>query len=366
MANENKGITLAQIRSGAKEFVLDNSTVSDEIRAVQVALRVLGYWGSPNNPDGSFGSYSVAATRGYQKENGISVTGRMNKATLTHIEKSTGVLYAGHKTTPSVSYISKGLDYAKLNDTGAAITTITTKLKNLGFLTASKSTFDSTVRTAVGNFQSQYGLSKDYTVGQGTYAALLNPSAANWFSNGKVSLTAGMLARCGFSCTLLLPTFVTKLNAAMNNYGINTKVKARHFLAQVRAETANGYGIIEGGYKAGDGVYNGSALRSYSPFGGAGFLHLTHDYAYEEFGKLMGDARIYDPPKYAMQHVAIAYPDKSAGWFWKEKKKIDSSVNWNSDSDTIGKKVTGLVFGDETDWTKRRKTYYETICKVLL
>ena len=69
MANENKGITLAQIRSGAKEFVLDNSTVSDDIRAVQVALRVLGYWGSPNNPDGSFGSYSVAATRGYQKEN---------------------------------------------------------------------------------------------------------------------------------------------------------------------------------------------------------------------------------------------------------------------------------------------------------
>lgn len=31
MANENKGITLAQIRSGAKEFVLDNSTVSDDI-----------------------------------------------------------------------------------------------------------------------------------------------------------------------------------------------------------------------------------------------------------------------------------------------------------------------------------------------
>lgn len=96
-------------------------------------------------------------------------------------------------------------------------------------MTASKSTFDSTVRTAVGNFQSQYGLSKDYTVGQGTYAALLNPSAANWFSNGKVSLTAGMLARCGFSCTLLLPTFVTKLNAAMNNYGINTKVKSASF-----------------------------------------------------------------------------------------------------------------------------------------
>ena len=41
MANENKGITLAQIRSGAKEFVLDNSTVSDDIRAVQVAY---GCW----------------------------------------------------------------------------------------------------------------------------------------------------------------------------------------------------------------------------------------------------------------------------------------------------------------------------------
>ena len=46
MANENKGITLAQIRSGAKEFVLDNSTVSDDIRAVQVALGVEVYMGN--------------------------------------------------------------------------------------------------------------------------------------------------------------------------------------------------------------------------------------------------------------------------------------------------------------------------------
>lgn len=32
MANENKGITLAQIRSGAKEFVLDNSTILERCR----------------------------------------------------------------------------------------------------------------------------------------------------------------------------------------------------------------------------------------------------------------------------------------------------------------------------------------------
>jgi len=74
MANENKGITLAQIRNGAKKFVLDNSTKSDSIKAVQTALRVLGFWGSTDNPDGIFGSYSVAATRGYQNENGITVT----------------------------------------------------------------------------------------------------------------------------------------------------------------------------------------------------------------------------------------------------------------------------------------------------
>lgn len=253
MANENKGITLAQIRSGAKEFVLDNSTVSDDIRAVQVALRVLGYWGSPNNPDGSFGSYSVAATRGYQKENGISVTGRMNKATLTHIEKSTGVLYAGHKTTPSVSYISKGLDYAKLNDTGAAITTITTKLKNLGFLTASKSTFDSTVRTAVGNFQSQYGLSKDYTVGQGTYVYV---DRSFWNTTDYPSCMA--LGHCHNDCACFVSQCMVAggiLPTSDWYYGSLTWVSASRLIDFITSNEVGGYAVTYKTCNAGNIVY---------------------------------------------------------------------------------------------------------------
>lgn len=369
MANENKGITLAQIRNGAKKFVLDNSTKSDSIKAVQTALRVLGFWGSTDNPDGIFGSYSVAATRGYQNENGITVTGNLDKQTLTSIERSTGTLYEGHSTTPSINHISKGLDYAKLGDTGSGIKTITSKLKTLGFLTTTKTTFDDSVKTAVGKFQKQNGLTVDYTVGQVTYAVLLYPSTDNWLSNGRVKLTSGMLARCGFNCTLLLPTFVSKMNLAMNNYGINTKVKVRHFLTQVCAETSNGYGILEGGYKAGDGVYNGNTLRSYSPFGGAGFLHLTHSATYKKFGAKMGDTKIYNPEKYAMQHVATAYSDKSAGWFWRDEGKIDSKVDWTGSVDTIGTEVTWIITGSPnpaTKWANERKKYYNIICGVLL
>lgn len=366
MANENQSVTLALIRSGSKQFVLDTVTCSDSIKKVQQALRVMGYWGSPDDPDGVFGEFSVAATRGYQYMNGITITGNMNKETLLSIEKFTGTLYAGHSTTPSIAYISKGLDYATLNDTGAAITTITTLLKNLGFLTESTSTFTSTVKTAVGNFQSQYGLTKDYYVGEATYAALMNPNVTDWLaSNGKVTLTAGTLARCGFNGTLLLPTFINALTAALSLYGINTKTQIRHFLAQVRAETNSGLGIIEGGYKAGQGVYNKGVLRSYSPYGGAGFLHLSTKANYTDFGGAIGDD-ICQRDKYAMQYVAINYPGKSAGWFWK--KWVDPNVTWSADSDTIGKEVTHRVTGstDTTKWTSTRKGYYDKICKVLV
>ena len=366
MANgSNKGITLAQIRSGSKVFVQDDTTISGDIKAVQSALRMMGYWGSPNDPDGGYGSYSVAAVMGLQKENGLTANGTFDKAALAKVESFAGTLTVGHSTTPAITKISKGLDFAQLNDTGSAIQTISRYLKNHGYLTVEKTTFDSTMRTAVGNFQAAMGLTKDYTVGLATYVTLVNPNASNWFSGSKATLTAGMLARCGFQGLILLPAMVSKLNSAMSLYSVNTKEKVKHFLAQVRAETASGWSLVEATYKAGTGISG----HTYSPYAGAGFLHLTWKDNYTAFynymkGKGTTDARITTPDTYATQHVAISYPGDSAGWYWMNR--VASNVSWSGTTDAIGQKVTELIYGSSSQWGAARKAYYTKINGVLV
>lgn len=358
----NYGITLDDIRTNGKQYVFDGTTALDGILAVQTALRVLGYWGSPDNPDSKYGNYTVAAVRGFQKENGLAVTGNFNKTTLTKMETFTGTLIAGHSTTPTITRISKGLDYAKLNDKGPAITTISEKLKSLGYLTSTTSTFNTTLQTAVRKFQSEKGLSVDGAVGQATYAVLLYPTTGNWFSNGKATLNPGILARCGFNNSLLLPTFITRLNSAMSTYGVNTKVKVRHFLTQVCAETMKGWGIIEMRYMAGVGI----AGKSYSPYAGGGFFHLTGETNYKSFydymckkGKI--DDQIITPDIYATQHVAISYPGDSAGWFWTQTM---GEIDWSLDYNSLGKIITDKVFGASGKWPER-KPLFEKIQSIL-
>lgn len=49
MANgSNLNVTLTSIRNGTGEWVLDNTTYSDEIKVMQNALFKIGYWSSPN------------------------------------------------------------------------------------------------------------------------------------------------------------------------------------------------------------------------------------------------------------------------------------------------------------------------------
>lgn len=50
----NTGVTLAKIRAGTASFQEDNSTFSEEIKAVQKAFKLMGFWGSSASPDGKY------------------------------------------------------------------------------------------------------------------------------------------------------------------------------------------------------------------------------------------------------------------------------------------------------------------------
>ena len=363
----NTGVTLAKIRAGTASFQEDNSTFSEEIKAVQKAFKLMGFWGSSASPDGKYGTYSVAAAKGLQSEYNLPKTGNLDKATLAKLEGLFSFsLYGGHSSTPTPTSIATGFDYASQGSSCSAVTNIRSQLIKKGYSVSATGSFDTALTTAVKQFQKDNGLTQDGSVGQQTYCVLtISATSTDWFSNGKATLNPGHLARCGFSGVLLNRNIV-ELNSALNTYGINTKEKIKHFLAQCMAETVNGTQVVEYGYKAGTGKVAGV---SYSPYYGSGCLHLTWDYTYTDFYNYMKstgvtDAKIYTPAEYATQHVGVNYPARSAGWFWDKYKKLNTTIDWNGSASSICTALTQKIVGSSAT-ASTRLSYYQKISNVL-
>lgn len=366
MANgSNANVTLNNIRNNNKKWVLDNTTKSDEIKLVQKALFYAGYWSSPNSPDGIYGSYSVAATKGFQFEKGLSTTGEMDKATLAALESWAGTLTTVRSKTPSLTYIRRGTQYAVQGDSGSAITQIRKLLNNKGYSCASTGSFDAALLEQVKKFQGDTsGLASDGSVGQATLAVLENTTTVSgWLTNNVVKLTPGLLAQCGFKQIILCSEFVTKLNNGLNDYGFTTKKKVKHILAQIMTETQYGTYLLEKGYQAGA---EGYSSKTYYPYYGGGFIHLTHEDAYQKFSTKIGVPSIMTKPTFATLKVAIEYPGSSAGWFLRDyKKSITSQINWDTMTDSqICQKLTDAILGVGSS-SANRLTNYNNISKIL-
>lgn len=368
MANgSNSGITFAKIRSGNGKWVLDNQTNLSEIRTLQSVLFFAGYWsGKGDTRNGYYNAQTVSAVKGFQVIKNISpANGEFNQTTLKALESWSGTLTATRSTTPAILYIRRGTQYAQVGDSGSAITTIRRLLNNKGYTCNSSGAFDSTLEGVVKNFQRDCGFTASGSVRQLTIAALENTvSDTGWLSNGTVKLTAGLLARCGFEASLANSEIVTKLNNALNTYGINTKQKVRHFLAQCMAETQFGQYPMETGYQVGIG----DPTSDYSPYCGAGFIHLTHEDTYREFATEIGDLSIIQTPTYATVKVAINYPGTSAGWFWRDYKEINTGTDWNATDKTICAKLTRDILGQnasDSSISTRYGYFTNKICPVL-
>lgn len=346
----NTGVTLAKIRAGTASFKEDNATFSEEIKAVQKALELLGFWGSPAEPDGVYGAFSVAAVRGFQNEHGLSTSGVLDKATLAKLETAMSFsLYGGHSQNPSRYAILMGFDYAGSGSSGSIVTTIRSYLIQKGYSVTATGAFDSALASVVKQFQKANSLSQDGNVGQQTFLVLSTTSTStNWFTNNQASLSAAHLARCGFSGAILNRN-ITELNSALHRSNINTKEKVKHFLAQCMAETVSGTRLVEYNYQAGRGAVSGV---KYSPYYGGGYLHLTWPDAYQSFFNYMKtkgttDAKIYTPAAYATQHVAYLYPGRSAGWYWSEYKHLNDASIWSQSAKDICTQLTKAIYGSE-------------------
>lgn len=357
----NTGITLAKIRTGSK-FVYDTETTgSADIKAVQAALQCFAYYPGVQSPDGNYGAGTRAAVRGFQNENGLSVNGEFNAATLAKLETFAGTLTTS-TLTPTLARVQNGLAFFKLNHSSADISSIKSKLSSAGFPCGTGTTFDGAMVTAVKNFQAKFGLFNDGTVGQATLAVLNDTSSTGWISGTTVKLTPGKLARCGFVKIALRQSVVNDLNAQLTKYGINTAVLVRHFLSQALAE-GGGYSFSEFSYKPGE-----LGTATYKPYYGAGWIQLTWVDAYTAFkNHVVTDAKILTPELYATQHVAVKYPAQSACWFWRDYKNISSVITGATSEQAASTAVTKKILGNGASTAAINKRYanYQNVKNIL-
>lgn len=361
MANgDNANVTLAMIRSGSAVLKLDLTTISNDIKAIQKALLMYGYYPG-GAPDGKYGSGTEAAVKGLQNQKGLTITGEMNQATLNKLEYWSGTLVASPTATPSMATVRKGLDYYDVGDSGNDVYTICQLLQAKGISCSLTYSYDNNVKSAVQQFQTMVGLTSDGKVGQGTLAALEDTvSDTGWLTGTTVNLTAGKLARAGFINVLLRSDMVFMLNLALNTYHINTKQKVRHFLAQCMAETDHGNTLTEYGYKPGTG-----SSAWYSPYCGAGLLQLSTQSNYQQYKNYKMDNKIFTPSAYATQHVAVTYPADSAGWYWDVFGNFNSTINWSNTNAQICQALTQAIVGSSSSYTTRL-AYYNNIAAILL
>ena len=145
---------------------------------------------------------------------------------------------------------------------------------------------------------------------------------------------------------------VAELNACLNQFGITTKARLRHFLSQTAHESGGGR------YKkelASGWDYEGrSDLGNTQPgdgprFKGAGYIQLTGRANYQNFSDFVKDSGVMQ----GVDYVAECYPFSSAGFWWQKHK-----LNQLCDSNPSVRDVTLRVNGG-TNGLADREMYYQ-------
>ena len=172
---------------------------------------------------------------------------------------------------------------------------------------------------------------------------------------------------------------VKKLNSVLTAYGITTDEEIAFFMGQVAKESRFGARTLE--------TFNGDDPEKYfndmysnkkdlgnrggndgELYRGAGYIHLTGRYNYEEFAEYIGDDNIItegykivggvynrDISEKKKSDVGVIdigkYAWESAAWFWTKDNPENCNLNdyvekldWESVSEAINKKDTGTFF----------------------
>ena len=156
-------------------IALQSGSTGAEVRALQQAMIELGFLSG--TADGIFGSGTQSAVKAFQAMNGHPQTGVAdgNLQALLYDGKPKNA--KGTKTEVMTLAPIAGVTM-RLNNTGDAVSVLQTRLRELGYLTATASgVYDKETMAAVKAFQKKNGLTADGLAGTNTYAALYSPTA---------------------------------------------------------------------------------------------------------------------------------------------------------------------------------------------
>ena len=144
---------------------LEMGSKGDEVKALQDALKAKGYLTGAS--DGNFGSATASALKGFQRANGLPVTGIADDATRQALQDENSA--AMTETTATASLY----ETLKRGDTGASVKTLQEKLKALGYLPGTADgKYGAGTEAAVKSFQKAHTLAETGTADPDTLTAV--------------------------------------------------------------------------------------------------------------------------------------------------------------------------------------------------
>lgn len=166
--------TIAPIMSESTYQLLQSGSTGQQVQALQEALIELGYLSG--TADGTYGTGTTQAVIALQKMNGYPMNGIADanlQALIFHGQpKDASGNKTSIKTLPAISGIT-----IRLNDRGILVTTVQTRLMQLGYYTGEISgVYDSATQSAVKAFQKASGLNADGLCGEKTQEKLMSAS----------------------------------------------------------------------------------------------------------------------------------------------------------------------------------------------
>ena len=171
---------------------LRKGATGSSVKNLQTKLKKLGFYNA--SIDGDYGDTTVAAVKAFQKKYNLTADGVAGSETLKKLDSA--YKNADSNTSTDDDSLRKGA-------TGAAVKTLQTNLKKLGFYTAYvDGSFGATTESAVKAFQKKYGLTADGVAGSATLKKIESAVASassgkitterlDWFNGGKYVIPNG-------------------------------------------------------------------------------------------------------------------------------------------------------------------------------
>lgn len=153
--------------------------------------------------------------------------------------------------------------------------------------------------------------------------------------------------------------YLSPLNDAMAEFGIDTPRRIAHFLAQIAHESGSlryTREIASGAAYEARGDLGNTQPGDGPRFKGRGLIQITGRANYRDCSKaLYGDTRLIDHPE-LLEDILPAC--RSAGWFWRR-----AELNTRADSGDI-RGITRTINGGYNGFAERL-TCYTTACKAM-